>query len=610
MIILMLLRLSASRKKAMLALERSENKYRGMFQSMGEGFELYEILYDEKGKPYNYLLLDVNPAFETLTGLEMSKVVNKTMTEIFPQVEAYLLEKFAEVAITGEPYKYERYSKEIGINLSVNVYKPEHDKLAFIFSDITHKKLDEEVMLRQKLNFEALFRNSTDAIVLFNQRHQVVDINNKFTALFGYTIDAIKGREVDSILAPMEKSIEANQLTRDLLNGNEVAIESTRYSANGIAKDVSIKGVPVILNNQIVGGYGIYTDISERKKAEDEIIYMSYHDQLTGLYNRRFFEEELKRLDTGRNLPLSIVMADMNGLKLTNDAFGHTMGDKLLMATAEIIKQECRSDDIVARLAGDEFVILLPKTSFEEAEQIVKRIREASAKIQLNFMELSISFGWATKINIDEDMIEILKDAEDAMYRNKLFESPSIRSKTIQAIINSLYEKNQREEQHSHRVSDLCGAMGIALNRTGREVSELKNAGLLHDIGKIAIDEELLNKTSPLTNEEWNEMKRHPEIGYRILSSVNDMSELADLLLAHHEHWDGSGYPKGLKGEEIPWQARVILIADAYDAMTNERAYRAALTKEAAIEELRKNAGKQFDPEFVKVFIEKVLDKK
>ncbi|MHB1392226.1 MAG: HD domain-containing phosphohydrolase [Clostridia bacterium] len=514
------------------------------------------------------------------------------------------------MALTGEPAKYEIYIKALEKHLLVSVYKPEQDRLAVVFSDVGQKKLAEELAQRQNLSFEALFKNSSDAIVLFNQHHEVADINKKFTSLFGYTIDEIRGKEVDSVVASTEKLVEANQITSNLFDGHEVSLESVRFSADGQPRHVSIKGVPIILNNKIIGGYGIYADISERKKAEKEILYMNYHDQLTGVYNRRFFEEELKRLDTQRNLPISVIMADVNGLKLINDAFGHAAGDKLLIKTAELIKKECRAGEIIARLGGDEFVILLPKTNSDEAEKVIKRIKAISSNIRLESMELSISFGWETKNSAAIDINEILKNAEDNMYRDKLFESPSVRGKTIQAIIKSLHEKNKREEQHSQRVSYLCEAIGNAMGRSESEVNELKTVGLLHDIGKIAIDEKILNKPGRLTVEEWNEIKRHPEIGYRILSSVNDMAELAEFVLAHHERWDGKGYPKGLKGEEIPLQARIIMVADSYDAMTSERTYRKPLAEAIVIEELRENSGVQFDPEIVRVFIEKVMQKK
>ncbi len=344
-----------------------------------------------------------------------------------------------------------------------------------------------------------------------------------------------------------------------------------------------------------------------RNNFEDKIEFLSYHDQLTGLYNRRFYEEELKRLDTERNLPMTIVMGDVNGLKLINDSFGHVMGDELIKKVAEVITRGCRADDIIARLGGDEFVILLPKTDAFETEQIIKRINDISLKEKVGSIDISISFGYETKNDKGEKIQDIFKSAEDHMYKKKLFESQSMRGKIIEAIINTLHEKNKREEQHSHRVSALCKNMGEALGMPEHKIKELKSVGLLHDIGKTAIDENVLNKSGKLTDNEWKEIKHHPEIGYRILNTVNYMSDMAKYVLYHHERWDGKGYPKGLKGEEIPFVSRIITIADAYDAMTSDRSYRNALPCEVAIAELQKNSGVQFDSELVSVFIEKVL---
>ncbi|WP_202117262.1 sensor domain-containing diguanylate cyclase/phosphohydrolase [Clostridium chromiireducens] len=351
----------------------------------------------------------------------------------------------------------------------------------------------------------------------------------------------------------------------------------------------------------------VLRDITIRKKLEERLEYLSYNDQLTGLYNRRFYDEELKRLDVKENYPLTIVLGDVNGLKLINDSFGHVIGDELIKKSAQIIINGCRSQDVVIRLGGDEFVILMPKTDTCEAEKIIKNINNLAKKEEIQNLDISISFGYETKCNEEEIIQEIFIKAEDYMYKRKLFESSNMRGKTIDTIINTLNEKNKREEQHSVRVSELCELMGKNIGLPERKIQELENAGLLHDIGKIAIEESILNKPGMLSEDEYNEIKRHPEIGYRILSTVNEMSEIAKYVLSHHEMWNGKGYPKGIKGLDIPIESRIIAIVDAFDAMTSERSYRKALSEEFAIAELRRNSGIQFDPELVNVFIEKVL---
>lgn len=274
------------------------------------------------------------------------------------------------------------------------------------------------------------------------------------------------------------------------------------------------------------------------------------------------------------------------------------------------MKNGLRKEDIIARLAGDEFVVLLPNTNMDETEQSIKNINTLASKEKVGTVDISVSFGYESKTSKKEKIQEILKKAEDNMYKKKLFEGPSMRGKTINTIISTLHEKNKREEQHSLRVSKLCENMGRVLDLREDEIKELKTVGLLHDIGKIAIEENILNKSEKLTHDEWEEIKRHPEIGYRILSTVNELSEMAQYVLAHHERLDGKGYPKGLKQGEIPFQSKIIAIADAYDAMISERSYRNALPEEVAIEELKKNAGSQFDVELTKIFIEKVLNKR
>jgi len=478
---------------------------------------------------------------------------------------------------------------------------------ALLEEEIAERINAEDRLLREKKLTDAIFNSAPGMIYLYDSQGRLLRWNKKHEDITGYSSEELSKISLMDFYKGDEKSQKAVKegCTRAIEQGFGDTEAELQKKDGGIVSMYFTASGFYLEGTQYFTGIGI--DITERKKKEAEIFNLSYYDQLTGLYNRRFYEEELRRLDTERSLPLTIVMGDVNGLKLINDSFGHVVGDELLKKAAEVIRSGCRAGDIIARLGGDEFVILLPKTNPFQTEQIIKRINNLSLKEEVGSIGISISFGYGTKNNEEEKIEEIFKKAEDHMYKKKLFESPSMRGKTIKAIISTLNEKNKREEQHSQRVSALCKSMAEALGLLENKISELMSVGLLHDIGKIAIDENVLNKPGKLTEDEWKEIKRHPEIGYRILNTVNDMSDIANYILYHHERWDGKGYPKGLKGHEIPFVSRIITIADAYDAMTSERSYRGALPSEIAIEELQKNAGIQFDPELVKVFIEKVL---
>lgn len=354
----------------------------------------------------------------------------------------------------------------------------------------------------------------------------------------------------------------------------------------------------------LISGLLKKVELSEKKN-----LYLSYYDVLTGLHNRRYYEMEVKLMDAEKNLPISVIMADVNGLKMINDAFGHQLGDELLKKAAGAIYKTCRMDDVVARWGGDEFVILLPHTNYEEAEIVVKRIREKCCEESVKRVKVSMSLGWATKSSMDESFAEVLKKAENDMYKYKIIQNEGLRGNIINTIVKTLYEKNPREEEHSERVGEVAMKIGAAIGFSDIANSKLKVIGHLHDIGKIAIEDGILNKSGKLTEQEQAEVQRHPDVGYRILSATNEMTELADCVLAHHERWDGKGYPRGIAGEAIPIEARIIAVADSYDAMSSERPYRKALAEDVILHEVRKNAGYQFDPEIAKAFVEKVLGK-
>lgn len=357
-------------------------------------------------------------------------------------------------------------------------------------------------------------------------------------------------------------------------------------------------------------GFVLLVQLKKSKAKQKQIEYLSFHDQLTGLYSRYFFEKEVERLSNASSLPLSLILIDVNGLKLINDAFGHKKGDLLLKKVSDSLKSECGPDGIVCRIGGDEFTVLLPNTDSGKAKELSENICRTLSCNSVESIPITASAGYSTKIQVDEDMSEVFRKAEDNMYHSKTSEKKSIRYNSINIIMKTLFEKTPREEAHSERVSELCKEIANEMGMNPIEANMLNTAGLLHDIGKIAVGNSILDKKGPLDDREWTEMRKHPEISYNILSSVNDYGPLADVALSHHERWDGEGYPRKLSGKEIPLHARIIAVADTYDAMTSKRSYRNAMNPEYAMAEIKKNSGKQFDPEVVEVFsrvFEKIL---
>ena len=353
---------------------------------------------------------------------------------------------------------------------------------------------------------------------------------------------------------------------------------------------------------------GIIRDVTEQKEKENEIKYLSFYDKLTNLYNRAFFEAELKRLDTERQLPLTIVVGDVNGLKLLNDTFGHKEGDRLLKIVSGIIKRSCRNEDIIARYGGDEFIILLPKTDKIMAQNITRRIKENIMAAMDEVLPISISLGLATKEGVNQSVDDVIKEAEDNMYTNKLMESKNMRFFLIETLEKKLSEKDYHDKDHIKRVKKLANEMGRKLGLSNGELEELNTLVALHDIGKISLPKDILLKEDRLSPSEMKTLQRHCEIGYRIACASAVSHNVADAILYHHENWDGSGYPYGLKEKQIPYISRIFAIVDAYDAMTNYRPYKKTLSHEEAVKELKNSAGTQFDPELVEVFVN-VIDK-
>lgn len=464
--------------------------------------------------------------------------------------------------------------------------------------DVTDRQKREE-MLNE---LDIFFNISPDMISISQSDGCYLKVNRACETLLGYTKEEVEGKYFSQFVNP-EIMTSAEIAGKQLDVPNQILNFTDLFHH----KDGSYCNIEWRVHSEGSYIYSIGRDITERIEHEKQIEFSSYHDVLTGLFNRRFLEEEIKRMDTTRGLPISIIMGDINRLKLVNDAFGHEKGDELIVKAAESIKASCRPEDLAARWGGDEFMIFLSKTSASEAEKIMNRILANCADKQVNSIPVSIAFGIDTKISASETVSDAMRNAEDAMYKAKTKESERKRKDIINTIAQTLYENNPYEEQHAKRVSALCTKIAQALGLEEEEVKKLSMAGLLHDIGKVGVSVKILEKPSSLTKDEWKEVRQHPEIGYKVVGSSQEMIDIGNAIRAHHERLDGKGYPKGIQSEDIPAAAKIISIADSFDTMTGQNLYRKTITKEEAIAEIRRNEGTQFDPAIAEIFIEKVL---
>ncbi|GAB4273756.1 HD domain-containing phosphohydrolase [Thermincola ferriacetica] len=484
------------------------------------------------------------------------------------------------------------------------------EKLLFsIIIDVTEREKYREELYREKELLRTTLVSIGDAVVCTDEKGRITIMNKVAGEITGWSEEEARGKMFDQVFRLVSEEtgeVIENPVAKVLQTGKTAgpAPHTALITREGRQVPIVNSAAPIKDEKEnIFGVVMVFRDITREKRKQEEILYLSYHDPLTGLYNRRFAEEEIKRLDTSRELPLAVIIGDVNGLKLTNDIFGHEEGDRLLKKAAKVIKKSCRKENIIARWGGDEFLILLPRTDARTAEKTVGRINSKCGRDGKKNIRLSISLGYAVKTKATENLWQKMKEAEEGMYHQKLLEQKSYRNNLINALLTTMAEKSTETEEHAWRLKKYCLELGGEFGLSGLEMEQLALLAILHDIGKVGISESILKKPGPLTPKEWAEIKKHSEIGWRIARNIPEMSTVAEYILLHHERWDGQGYPRGLKGEEIPLLCRILAVADAYDAMTGNRSYRPAMSSEEALAELQRNAGTQFDPEVVKKFI-------
>ncbi|MHB1043382.1 MAG: PAS domain S-box protein [Eubacteriales bacterium] len=551
---------------------------------------------------------------EELLGKPLSKIVQEEKNK---KVIARIKESLYIFCNYELTYKT-KYGDYIPVNINSSTIKDETGDLVGVVivgqdmrqtkqlqKEIAERKLAEEALRASEEKYRMVVENANEAIFVA-QDGRFMFVNPKAEEILGYPKEDLLSRPFAKFIYPDDQEIFAIR-DQGRLNGEELP---HIYTFRIVDQESSIRWVEI--NSVLVtweerpATLNFLSDITERKQAEIKLKYLSLHDPLTGLYNRAFFEQEMRRLEEESRAPAGIIMCDVNGLKLINDTLGHTTGDTLLMAAAGVISESFREGDIVARIGGDEFAILLPSGGRAAVEGASHRIRDAIARYNAVNLELpvSISIGFATSSESSINMDDVFKEADNNMYREKLHSSQSTRSAIVQTLMKALKARDFITEGHADRMQDLSAELAMAMGLPERRVIDLRLLARFHDIGKVGIPDRILFKPGPLTPGEAIEMQRHCEIGYRIAQSSPDLVPIADWILKHHEWWNNKGYPLGLKGEEIPLECRILAIVDAYDAMTSDRPYRKAMSQEKAMAELRRCSGTQFEPKLVQLFLQ------
>ena len=470
-----------------------------------------------------------------------------------------------------------------------------------IIRDITESVIISEKLRESESRYKELFDNASALIWTFKEDGQLTSYNNSFAEMMGITFYS-SGHTIERFLSKktMDKIGQQSVFTYFLDHIN-TRIEIEMINQMGAMFAIELHTRIVYKNAQIHELQAVGNDVTDKKMAEAKIKYLTEHDTLTGLNNRLYFDRQLSQLENEDVHNLSIIIGDINGLKMVNDAFGHKMGDEMLIEVSKVLMAIFDNEgDVISRLSGDEFAII---TQTRNIPAKIDAIQTACQKlVQFPFV-VDISLGYSIRKKMTQSLDSIFREADHQMYRNKLRRTKKIKMNMIESLKAQLEAKSIETAMHSERMTELAEKMGKFLNLNASVIEELILATSMHDIGMVSVDKRIVTKTGKLTQEEFKEIMKHSEIGYHLLVATPSLAGIGEYVLSHHENYDGSGYPQGLKGLEIPLLSRIISVIDSYESMTHDRPYRKAISHEAAVHDLMAQSGKKYDPNLVLAFI-------
>ncbi|MGV3074910.1 sensor domain-containing diguanylate cyclase/phosphohydrolase [Clostridium baratii] len=548
----------------------------------------------------------VNTKFCEMLHLSKEDILKKHIEYLLDKIYSNENIKFnRDIDLGSKSVKeYSVYDKVVEVHVvKVNNYDSEISSIVTLI-DVTWRVGVKKEIIKQKNMLNSIIDAIPESIFFKDVNSKYLGCNLAFEELFDVKREEIIGKG-NEVLA-LSKDEAENFVTKDkevLETGKCIKVESIHTYKNGKVFLEDIKAPIFGEGNEIIGVVGTSRDITERKKLEDKLTYLSYRDKLTGLYNRTYFDKVSEEYNKNKEDIISIIMGDMNGLKIVNDSLGHLEGDRFIVEISKIIKKVVKDKGEVVRWGGDEIVIILKGTDKDKAIEISEDISNECLLANHKPVPLSISLGVSSGKgkNIDE----LITEAEKEVYKNKLLNDATIRKATINSIKRNIYNTDE-SKKIIKRMMKLANKIGEEMKLSKNEMDNLRLVVKLHDIGKIGISYEILEKGNNLTKEEIELIKLHTEKGYRILQADKDLSHIASAVLTHHERWDGKGYPLGLAGNSIPFCARVVYLLNAYDYMINGKDEK--ISEEEAIEVIKKESGKKFDPRLVKVFL-RVLNK-